>query len=326
MSIEKRIIAKAKKNLRLIVLPEAGREQRVLDGGLLAASEGIAKIILIGGEDLKKHENTNIKVIVPSVYENKKTLINTLYEKRAAKGMTQEEAAKLIENDTIMFGTMLVECGYADGMVAGAITKTADVLRPALQIIKAAPGVSVVSAAHLMSGKTINNKEHCLLFSDCALNIEPTAEQLADIAISTAESARTICGIEPVVAFLSFATCGKAQTEECKKIAEALEILRTRKVDFAFDGPLQADTALDPGVAKIKAPNCAIGGTANCLIFPNLMAGNIGYKLFQRGSGGVISAIGPFTQGLNKPINDLSRGCNVDEIVDTIAITAIQKN
>ena len=330
MSIEKKIIERAKKLNRTIVLPEAKYSTRVLTAGVKAAKLGIAKIIFVvsnseGEANHKQYENKNLVVINQKTYINNKIMIKTLLEKRRAKGMTEEEAKRLVETDSIIFGTMLVECGFADGMVAGAETTSADVLRPALQIIKAKKDVSVVSSAFIMSGKTIPNEHGCYLFADCALNLDPTPEELADIACATAASAREICGFEPIVALLSYITFGGAKTDkESDKICQTRRILKERNVDFVFDGQMQVDAALNPTVAEKKAPHSKVAGKANCLIFPNIMAGNIGYKLFQAGGAGKINAVGPFTQGLNKPINDLSRGCTVDEIIISIALTALQ--
>lgn len=323
MNLIKNILNNAKKNFSIIVLPEAENSTRVLNAGLKAAKDNVAKIIFFGGDEMKKYENNNVKVIDISNYQNYDILKARLIEKRKHKGLTEEEAETLLK-DPIYFGAMLVECGYADGMVAGAVTETAKVLRPALQIIKGRDNVKTVSCSMILEGKTINNKAHALVLADTALVEKPTAEQLADIAISSAKTCVDVLEMPPVVAFLSYTSQSKKETKTTKLIKDAMAILKERKVDFVFDGELQVDAAIDETVSKIKAPNSVVAGKANCLIFPDIVSGNIGYKLMQRG--GELLALGPICQGLNKPVNDLSRGATEEEILISIAITAIEKN
>ncbi len=323
MNLIKNIINVAKKNFSIIVLPEAANSSRVLNAGLNAAKSNVAKIIFFGGDDMKKYESNNIKVIDINNYENYNILKTRLLEKRKAKGLTDEQAVELLK-DPIYFGVMLVECGYADGMVAGAVTETANVLRPALQIIKGRNGIKTVSCATILTGKNIKNKASAYVLADTALVEKPTAEQLADIAIASAKTCADVLEMPPVVAFLSYTSQSGKVNETNNLIRSTMEILKERKVDFIYDGELQVDAALDENVSKLKAPNSKVSGKANCLIFPDLVSGNIGYKLMQRG--GELSVIGPICQGLNKPVNDLSRGATEDEILITIALTAGEKN
>jgi len=312
----------AKKNFSIIVLPEAEYSERILAAGLNAAKMNLAKIIFFGTEEMRKYENNNIKVIDINSYENYDILKSKLYEKRKHKGLTLEQADELLK-DPIYFGVMLVECGYADGLVAGAVTESAKVLKPALQIIKGREGINTISCCSILEGKTINNKAHAYVLADSALVEKPTSEQLADIAIASAKTCKDVLELEPVVAFLSYTTKSKKENEVTNLIKDAMEILKERKVDFVYDGEMQVDAAIDPVVAKLKAPESTVAGKANCLIFPDLVSGNIGYKLMQRG--GNLRAVGPVCQGLNKPINDLSRGATVEEILICIALTASEK-
>ncbi len=323
MNIVKNIFKIAKKKFSIIVLPEAATSERVLRAGLTAAKTNLAKIIIIGGENVKQYENNNVKVIDPANYANYEILKARLLEKRASKGLTEAEAEKLLA-DPIYFGTMLVECGYADGIVAGAVTETANVLRPALQIIKGREGVKTISSSMILTDKSINNKANALLLSDVAMVEDPTSEQLAEIAIETAKTCTEVLEMPPVVAFLSYTSKSDKQVEVNTKIKEAMQILRDRQVDFVFDGELQADAALDQATGELKAPNSQVKGNANCLIFPNIVAGNISYKLMRYS--GKWQAIGPICQGLNKPVNDVSRGASEQEILITIALTASEKN
>ena len=261
-------------------------------------------------------------VIDPKIHDKKQTNIDLLVKKRQAKGMTPEKAAILVE-DPLYLACLMIKNGDADGEIAGAQNTTGDVLRPALQIIKTSPGVSVVSGAFIMFTKpTQYGKDGILIFADCAVMPNPTAQELASIAIASAQTARGIVGVEPRVAMLSFSTKGSAQHEMIDKVAEATRIAKEIAPDLLIDGELQADAALVPSVGASKAPGSAIAGQANVLVFPTLEAGNIGYKLVQRL--GNAEAVGPILQGMAAPVNDLSRGCSVDDIYKMVAIAANQ--
>lgn len=313
---------KAQKNVRTIVLPEAYFSKRVLDAGVLASTQKIAKIILLTDNDefISSNnivENEFLKVVNIKTHEIREMLSSALYEKRKDKGVTKEDADKLIEN-SVYFGTMMVDLGLADGLVAGAEIATAETFKPAFQIIKGKTKETKISSFFVM---TRDDKTYIL--SDCGVNINPTAEEIVEIAKLSAESARVIGGIEnPKVALLSYSTLGSAEGDDAVKMRTAKELLKTQNVDFVFDGEMQLDSAIVPSVAKLKAPNSPIQGDANVLIFPNLSAGNIGYKIMQRFGG--FSAVGPIAQGMRKPINDVSRGASVQDIVEAIAITVLQ--
>lgn len=328
--ILRKIMNVAKSDKKLIAIPESS-DLRVLKAVEVVTAEDIARIVLIGNKDeiLKKCSDNDIKlkedrVIFkdPKLDDKKEEYVNALYELRKEKGMTKEKAEKLIL-DNVYFATMLVKLNEVDGMVSGAIHSTSDTLRPALQIIKARDGVKNVSSFFLVESpdKTLGC-DGSFIFSDCGLIEFPTEEQMIDIAISSTESFRLLIGDRPKVAFLSYSTKGSAKNEAIDKVVNVVEKLKTKKVDFEFDGELQLDAALIPEVAKLKAPESSVAGYANVLIFPNLEAGNIGYKMAQRFGGAL--AFGPITQGLKKPINDLSRGCSIEDIVGTIAITCVQ--
>ena len=246
-----------------------------------------------------------------------------MFELRKAKGMTLEQAQELVKNNTLFFGALMLKLGEADGMVGGAINSTGNVLRAGLQVVKTAPGVNTVSSCFLMSfDGTLYKDNEVMVFGDCAVNPNPNADQLCDIAISTAASAKTLAGIEPKVAMLSFSTKGSAKHENVDKVVIATNKVIEKCPDMIIDGELQVDAALVKSVARLKAPNSKLEGRANVLIFPDLGAGNIGYKLAQRLAGA--EAIGPICQGFAKPINDLSRGCVVSDIIGVVAITAVQ--
>lgn len=319
-----------KKDKKTIVLPET-EDKRVLKAASIVAENGYAKIILIGNEediartcaenDISLPEE-NIEIIDNLNDQRKEEYINLLYELRKAKGMTFEEAQKTAE-DKVYFGTLMVKNGDADGLVSGAIHSTANTLRPALQIIKAREGIKNVSSFFLMeSPKKELGEDGVLIFSDCGLIEFPTEEQLVDIAMESAKSFRDLTGKEPKVAFLSYSTKGSAKNEAIDKLHRVMDTLEDRNVDFEYDGEFQLDAALIPEVASLKAPGSTVAGHANVLIFPELEAGNIGYKMAQR-FGGCL-ALGPVTQGLKRPVNDLSRGSSVDDIVGTIIVTCMQ--
>jgi phosphate acetyltransferase len=247
---------------------------------------------------------------------------NDFYELRKSKGITLEKARETIK-DNIYFGCMMVKEGYADGLVSGAIHATADLLRPAFQIIKTAPGAKIVSSFFIMEVPNCEYGENgVFLFADCAVNPSPNAEELASIAVQSANTAKNLLGFEPKVAMLSFSTKGSASHELVDKVRKATEIAKDLMPDVAIDGELQLDAALVKEVAELKAPGSKVAGYANVLIFPDLQAGNIGYKLVQRLA--KANAIGPITQGMGAPVNDLSRGCSYRDIVDVIATTAVQ--
>ena len=321
---------RVKKNRRKIVLPET-EDVRVLKAAAIVANGEYADIILIGNEeeikDTCKKENIQMPYdkieIIDNMSSSKKALYDKmLYDLRKAKGMTLEMAQKTNE-DKVYFATMMVKAGDADGLVSGAIHSTANTLRPALQIIKAAEGVKNVSSFFLMETKKSElGTNGVFIFSDCGLIEFPTKEQLVDITIESAQSYKMLTGYEPKVALLSYSTKGSAKNEAIDKLNDVLGMLNEKQVDFLVDGEFQLDAAIIPEVAALKAPGSKVAGQANVLIFPNLEAGNIGYKMAQRFGNAL--AIGPVTQGLKKPVNDLSRGSSVEDIVGTIIVTCMQ--
>lgn len=330
----KGIVAKMAEQVKLdkkkIVLPET-EDKRVLAAAAIVAEGGYADIVLIGNKEEMEKVCSENNIIMPwdkvEVMDNmtsskKDEYANLFYELRKAKGVTEEQAQETVK-DKVYFGTLMIKAGDADGLVSGAIHSTANTLRPALQIIKAREGVGSVSSFFLMeSPKTDLGENGVLIFSDCGLIEFPTKEQLVDITCESANSFRQLVGTEPRVAMLSYSTKGSAKNEAIDKLNEVLGMLHEKQVDFAVDGEFQLDAALVPEVAKLKAPGSEVAGRANVLIFPNLEAGNIGYKMAQR-FGGCL-AIGPVTQGLKRPVNDLSRGSSVEDIVGTIIVTCMQ--
>ena len=323
MAIIEKIKAQAKSNVKHIVLPE-GEETRNIQAAAKITAEGIARITVLGNVDKVKAvaaqtgtDLTGIEIIDPAASEKTAAYANLLFELRKAKGMTEEEAAKKAL-DPMYYGILMVKTGDADGLVSGAVHSTADMLRPALQIIKSKPGIKTVSSCFMMESPVYG----VMIFSDCAVNIAPTAEELANIAVAAAESAKTLAGLDPKVAMLSFSTKGSAKHDNVTKVQEATAMAKELAPDLKLDGELQLDAALVPSVGELKAPGSPVAGHANVLIFPDLQAGNIGYKMAQRF--GSSEAYGPVLQGIAKPCNDLSRGCSVDDIVATVAITAVQ--
>ena len=326
MAIIDKIKAKAKSDVKHIVLPE-GEEARNAQAAAIIAKEGLAKLTLLGNpEKVRQAANgaslDGIEIIDPAVSDKCAEYANILYELRKAKGMTPEKAAEMVK-DPMYYGILMVKAGDADGLVSGAIHSTADMLRPALQVIKSKPGIKTVSSCFLMEcPNKAYGDDGVMIFADCAVNIDPDAEALANIAIGAAESARSLAGIEPRVAMLSFSTKGSAKHDNVTKVQEATRIAHEMAPDLALDGELQLDAALVEKVGQLKAPGSKVAGHANTLVFPDLGAGNIGYKLVQRLAGA--EAYGPILQGIAKPCNDLSRGCSVEDIVATVAITAAQ--
>jgi len=313
----------------MIVLPE-GTEERTLKAADAVLAEGIARITLLGNPtEIKAMADSfglkNIgkaQIVDPRDHPRKKHYIDTMVELRKSKGLTVDEASKLIE-DPLYLGVMMIKCGDADGEVAGAKNTTGDVLRPAFQIVKTAPGISVVSGAFIMMLKDKEfGSDGIIVFADGAVHPDPTDKELAEIAVATARTTKTIVGVEPKVALLSFSTMGSAKHPLVDKVISATRMAKEMAPEFMFEGELQADAALIEAIGQKKAPGSKIAGKANVLVFPNLECGNIAYKLVERLAHA--QAIGPVLQGMAAPINDLSRGCSVSDIINVIAITANQ--
>ena len=327
MQLMQKIKDAARSNVQRIVFPE-GTEIRLIKAAEQVTKEGLAHVILLGKveviEQTAKEAGVDLRgvtLIDPATSDKLAEYAKNYYELRKSKGVTEEQAVEQMK-DVLYYSTMMVKAGDADGSVGGAINTTGDVLRPAFQIIKTAPGISVVSGAFLMVLDHPLMPEGLMVFADCAVNPNPDAQQLAEIAVATAKTAKALAGFEPKVAMLSFSTKGSADHELVDKVRKATEIAKEMAPEFQFDGELQLDAAIVEKVGKQKAPNSPIAGQANVLVFPDLQSGNIGYKLVQRLAGA--EAIGPVLQGMAKPVNDLSRGCSVDDIVNLTAITAVK--
>ena len=328
MSFIEEMKKRAKTNIKKIVLPEA-TDIRVLKATEQISKEKFAKIVLLGNEEKIKHiaeENSIIiddaEIIEPSKSEKYDEYANSFYELRKAKGMTIEKARELMHDETY-FGMMMVKMQEADGLVSGAIHSTADTLRPALQILKTTPGTKLVSAFFVMVVPNCEYGENgVFVFSDCGLNENPDAENLSEIAISSSKSFEQLVGKKSKIAMLSYSTYGSAKSELTEKVINATNLVKEKMPELEVDGELQLDAAIIPEIAKSKAPGSNVAGKANTLIFPDLNAGNIGYKLVQRLA--KAESYGPLCQGIAKPVNDLSRGCSSEDIVGVVAITAVQ--
>jgi len=329
MELLDRIRANAKKHDMRIVLPES-LEERTLEAANILLGEKIARIILIGNKEeinslATKRGLKNISqalIVDPDSYKKIDSYADLMVKIRKHKGMTKEQALKLL-NDPLYLATLMIKAGDADGEVAGAENATGDVLRPAFQYVKTMPGISVVSGAFIMILPDSNFGDNgMIVFADCAVHPNPTADELAEIAVMTAKTTKAIAEMEPRVALLSFSTKGSAKHEMVDKVRNATELAIKMAPEFKFDGELQADAAIVESIGHKKAPDSEIAGKANVLVFPTLETGNIAYKLVQRLANA--QAIGPVLQGMAAPINDLSRGCSVSDIVNLVAITANQ--
>ena len=328
MTLLERLKAKALANPRKIVLPE-GEEPRTVKAASIITKEKLAHVTLVGNrakiEAVAKEQGVDVSTVPsidPETSPRFEEYAQAYTEARKAKGMTIEEARKIMK-DTVFYGTMMVHKSEADGLVSGALHSTGDTIRPALQFIKTKPGISLVSSVFIMIVPDCEYGDAgTFIFADCAVVPNPTDKEMAEIAIASAETGRILTGIEPKVAMLSFSTYGSAKHELVDKVKRAVAIAKAQAPDLKIDGELQADAAIIPKVGKSKAPGSPIAGQANVLIFPDLQSGNIAYKLVERLA--KAQAIGPFLQGLNKPVNDLSRGCSVEDIVNVTMITSLQ--
>ena len=330
MSFIEEIKTRAKKDIKTIILPES-EDRRVLEAASKVATQGFARIILLGNEEkinqdakLYNLDLNNVKIVNPLTSEKREQYVQQLFELRKNKGLTIEQAEELLKQP-IYFGMMMLkdEKCEADGLVSGAAHSTSDTLRPALQILKTAPNTKLVSAFFVMCVPNCEYGENGIfIFGDSGLNQNPNSDELSEIAISSSKSFEQLVGKKSKVAMLSYSTYGSAKSELTEKVIEATKLVKEKEPELCVDGELQLDAAIIPEVAKSKAPESPVGGNANVLIFPDLNAGNIGYKLTQRLA--KAEAYGPLCQGIAKPVNDLSRGCSADDIVGVVAITAVQ--
>lgn len=327
MNFLEQIVSRAKKDIKTIVLPESN-DIRTLKAAAIIQEQGIANVVLVGNkDDIKKLggdlDISKAKIVDPANFERFDEYVNTLYELRKAKGMTPEQAKKILSENPLYFGIMMVKMGEADGMVAGAINSTANTLRPALQILKTAPGAKLVSAFFVMVVPDCEYGENgVFIYGDSGLVENPNAEELSEIAIASSKSFKSLVQAEPVVAMLSYSTYGSAKSVLTEKVIEATKLAKEKAPELQLDGELQADAAIVPSVGASKAPGSNVAGKANVLIFPDLNCGNISYKLTQRLA--KAEAYGPIIQGIAKPVNDLSRGCSAEDIVGVVAITCVQ--
>ncbi len=328
MALIDTIMQKACANVKHIVLPE-GEEARNVQAAAKIKEKGIASLTLLGDPEkvhavAKEHgaDISGIEIIDPKTSAKGEEYAQLLFELRKAKGMTIEQATELVK-DPMYYGVVMVKAGDADGLVSGAIHSTGDMLRPALQIIKPKPGIKTVSSCFLMESPRVEYGDNgVMIFADCAVIPNPTAEELANIAVAAADSARSLAGMEPRVALVSFSTKGSAKHDFVTKVQEAADLAKQLAPDLLLDGELQLDAAIVESVGKLKSKDSPVAGKANVIVFPDLQSGNIGYKLVQRLGGA--EAYGPVLQGIAKPCNDLSRGCSVEDIVAMVAITAVQ--